>query len=394
MSRRESPVKRVNAEGKTRWYARYTDRAGRRRSAGTFAKRGPCPERGRGDCCAQHAIDAAYGRVSTPDTVGAYFETWPYRHPRSDRTNETNEGRIRGLLEANVDGRLFRDWPIAELRRRHALTLVDHMLRVDGRATTGVVGVLRSLSAMAEDAITDEVAEINAFAGVKVRRNDPRARKLPREIRVWSREQMHEFAAAAGAVRTTKTVDRRGRKTNAGPSKLDKWRAVYAETMVRAFSDGGLRLGEVLPLERVDLADGIFTIKATAHEGQTTGGTKREHLRGESEGDRKTPCAPTLEGMIRALPPRIDTRLLFPTPTGRLWRERNFYRDVWYPAQKKSGMDIRPHEMRHSWVSHLRAEGVDDADLAEMAGHELATMLSRYAHPLRGSYDEVRRLIG
>jgi integrase len=57
-------------------------------------------------------------------------------------------------------------------------------------------------------------------------------------------------------------------------------------------------------------------------------------------------------------------------------------------------MDIRPHEMRHSWVTHLRAAGIDDADLADMAGHQLATMLGRYAHPLRGSFDDARGIIG
>ena len=54
---------------------------------------------------------------------------------------------------------------VRELRRRHALALVDHMLRIQGRATTGV-GILRSLSAMAEDAITDEVPDLNPFKGV------------------------------------------------------------------------------------------------------------------------------------------------------------------------------------------------------------------------------------
>jgi integrase len=62
-----------------------------------------------------------------------------------------------------------------------------------------------------------------------------------------------------------------------------------------------------------------------------------------------------------------DARHGDPAPTGRLWRERNFYRDVWYPAQKASGLDIRPHEMRHSWLTHLRVAGVDEADLADMA---------------------------
>jgi hypothetical protein len=50
------------------------------------------------------------------------------------------------------------------------------MLRVQGRATTGVIGILRSLSAMAEDAI-NEVADLNPFKGLRVRANDPRAKK-------------------------------------------------------------------------------------------------------------------------------------------------------------------------------------------------------------------------
>lgn len=384
IERRETPVKRVNAEGRVTWYARYTDSRGRRRSAGTYLRKRD----------AQAAIDAAYGRVDTPDTVRAYFATWSRRHPRSARTDRTNGDRIRSVLEVDVEGREFQDWPLAELRRRHALILIDTMLRAHGRATTGVVGVIRSLSAMVEDAITDDIAESNAFRGVKVRRNDPRARKQPREIRVWTWEQMHAFAAAAARVRTTKTADSRGRRLPARVNQMDQWRAVYAEPMIRVFSDAGLRLGELPALERQDLADGVFTIRATAHEGTTVGGTKREHLRGEHAGERSAPCPPTLEAMIRDLPPRIDTRLLFPTATGRMWRERNFYRDVWYPAQEESGLDIRPHEMRHSWITLLRAEGIDDADLADMAGHELTTMLDRYTHPLRASFDQVRRVIG
>jgi integrase len=61
-------------------------------------------------------------------------------------------------------------------------------------------------------------------------------------------------------------------------------------------------------------------------------------------------------------------------------QERNFYRDLWRPAQKASGLDIRPHECRHSYVTHLRAAGVNDADLAEIAGHRVETMLARYTH--------------
>lgn len=85
--------------------------------------------------------------------------------------------------------------------------------------------------------------------------------------------------------------------------------------------------------------------------------------------------------------------LIFTTPAGRLWRERNLYRDVWKPAQEVSGLDIRPHECRHSYVTHLRAVGVNDADLAEIVGHRVETMLARYTHAVRQSFDCIREAI-
>src|SRR6185312_12832888 len=89
-----------------------------------------------------------------------------------------------------------------------------------------------------------------------------------------------------------------------------------------------------------------------------------------------------------------DCELIFTTPSGRMWRERNLYRDVWRPTQKASDIDIRPHECRHSYVTNLRAANVNDADLAEIAGHRVETMLARYTHPTGGSSNEVRSLIG
>lgn len=252
-----------------------------------------------------------------------------------------------------------------ELRRRHALALVDYMLRVQGRATTGVVGILRSLSAMAEDAITDEVADLNPFKGTRVRSNDPRAKKKRRPIRVFSFEQMHAFAKAAGRY----------------------------EAMVRVFTDTGMRLGEVLPLRREDFDGETLKVRRTAHEGTVLEGTKTDH--GEHDAGRTVPVPATLAWMIEAQL-RLneeDCDLLFTTPTGRLWRERNFYRDLWKPAQQASGLDIRPHECRHSYVTHLRAAGINDADLAEIAGHRVETMLARYTHAVGNSFGSIRSII-
>jgi integrase len=361
--RRESSTKRRNPSGEVVWVARYTGRDGKRRVAkpswnrgkGTFVRKSE----------AQCAIDEAYEIATTPDTVGEYFATWIERHPRSERTNVTYEHRVSRVTDIEIEGVALKDWPMHELRRRHTLALVDHMLTNEGRATTGAVGILRSLSAMAEDAITDEVCDLNPFKGIRIRANDPRAKKKRRPIRVFSFEEMHRFAKAAGRY----------------------------EALVRTFTDTGMRLGEVLPLRCKDFDGETLQVRRTAHEGMILEGTKTDH--GEEDAGRVVPVPATLAWMLEA---QIqvngpDCDLLFPTPRGRLWRERTFYRDVWKLTQEASGLDIRPHECRHSYVTHLRATGVNDADLAEIVGHRVETMLARYTHALGGSFDAVCAVI-
>lgn len=362
--RRESPIKRRNPSGKIVWVARYTGRDGKHHIAKPTWNRGKGTFERKAD--AQRAIDEAYGISEKPDTLGEYAATWTERHPRSERTNATNDHRIGRVLDVQIEGIPLKDWPLHELRRRHTLALVDHMLRNEGRATTGAVGILRALSAMAEDAITDEVGDLNPFKGIRIRANDPRAKKKPRPIRVFTFEEMHRFAKAAGRY----------------------------EAMVRVFTDTGLRLGEVLPLRREDFDGETLQIHRTAHEGRILEGTKTDH--GEPDAGRVVPVPATLAWMLEA---QInlngpDCQLLFPTPRGRLWRERTFYRDLWKPTQEASGLDIRPHECRHSYVTHLRAAGVNDADLAEIVGHRVETMLARYIHAVGNSSGLVRQAIG
>jgi integrase len=362
--RRESPTKRRNPSGSVVWVARYTGRDGKHhyakprwnRDKATFTRKAE----------AQQAINEAYGLTDQPDTLGEYFATWIERHPRAERTNATYEHRVSRVTDIEIEGTALKDWPMHELRRRHTLALVDHMLTNEGRATTGAVGILRSLSAMAEDAITDEVCDLNPFKGIRVRANDPRAQKRRRPIRVFSFEEMHRFAKAAGRY----------------------------EALVRTFTDTGMRLGEVLPLRPEDFDGQTLQVRRTAHEGTVLEGTKTDH--GEEGAGRVVPVPATLAWMLEA---QInlngpDCELLFTTPSGRIWRERNFYRDVWRPAQGTSGLDIRPHECRHSYVTHLRAAGVNDADLAEIAGHRVETMLARYTHALGESFGGIRRIVG
>jgi integrase len=136
----------------------------------------------------------------------------------------------------------------------------------------------------------------------------------------------------------------------------------------------------------------VFQVRRTAHNGRAQQGTKTDH--GEPGAGRIVPCPAELAELIRSRPARIDTALLFPTPHGKIWWERNFYRDVWAKAQERSRLDIRPHEMRHSYVTHLRAARIDDADLAAIAGHTVQTMIGHYTHALGRSFDQVRHVIG
>jgi hypothetical protein len=94
-------------------------------------------------------------------TVGGYRRTWLKRHPRTERTNKNYAGRVDGQLDVELEGVKFRDWPMDEIRRRHATDLLDNTLREQKRAAKGAQGILRVLSAMWHNAIEDDRAEFN-----------------------------------------------------------------------------------------------------------------------------------------------------------------------------------------------------------------------------------------
>ena len=126
------------------------------------------------------------------------------------------------------------------------------------------------------------------LAAGQTRNDSLRATKPRREPRVLSFQDLLEFAAAAGS----------------------------HEAMIRVFSDCGLRLGEVLGLERGDFDGEAFHVRGSAHRGVFTPGDQptKKHV-------RTVPVPPSTAELVRAIPIRIDTPLVFPTPSGRLWWE-------------------------------------------------------------------------
>jgi integrase len=384
----QAPYRRTYADGHFVWVARFYDRAGKARYAkprwhgykATFVRKRD----------AQRAIDEALERLyqgaQRPRGVGEYFRSWVDRHPRSERTNKTNTDRISSALDVEIDGLPLRDWEFDELRRRHALALVDHILRVQGRAAQGARGIVSACSAMAEDAIGDDVATHNPFAGIRVRSADLRVRKAPRKIRIWTFQQMRAFARGGRAEVRAATRRPQSKMRRRGRARFYLARDYEALLLTPGFT--GLRLGEFLALKEAEFDGKAFHPHATVHEGEFMASSPQKNQ------ERSVPVPPTLAKLISRHPRPAESELLFPTPRGKLWRESNFYRDVWVPAKLATGLDPTPHELRHSYVTNLRAAGIDDADLAEIAGHEVETMIAVYTHALERSHDEIRDLIG
>jgi integrase len=363
MRRDEHPLRRVNPSGEVRWVARYTRADGTRASAGTYGKRGPCKTQSEG-CCAAHAIWAAYaadtpGRRPDPDLLGAYFDRWLRENPRRERTAAGYDARIRAVLDVPIEGVPLREWRLPDLRRRHVKKeLVDVLLVEHGRAASGASAVISALSAMFEDAVDDELMELNPAHGVRISGNDPRVRKAKRERILATWDEMHALARAAGPY----------------------------EPLIRVLSDCGLRLGEMLALDVRDVQGDTLAIHRSAWRGVVSEGTKQSPR-------REVPVPPTLAGML-AERKRDRIGLLFASPSGGAWTDRSFYRVVWYPARDAVGSELLPHDLRHSWVSRLSAAGVDRADLARWAGHTPDTATRIYTHSTGDTFPLVAQVIG
>ena len=235
------------------WRARYgiaddgKDLYATREQSATVRANGSATFRLRQD--AADAIDEAIRfeeeRATRPTidhaTVGEYFAGWLAAYPRSERSNRAYLSRIGAALPLELGGMALEDWDMRDLRRRHGNELASNLFS-QGRAPLGVRGVLQALSAMTEDAITDELCELNPWKGVKVRADDVRATKQAREVRVWTWEEMHELASFAG---------------------------VY-EPMIRALADTGVRLGELLALARTGCASLTACSRFAAARGTAT----------------------------------------------------------------------------------------------------------------------------
>jgi integrase len=78
---------------------------------------------------------------------------------------------------------------------------------------------------------------------------------------------------------------------------------------------------------------------------------------------------------------------VFPNEDGSAIQYSNFRRRVWHKVQDQAKVRRRtPHDLRHSWASHMLSEGADLAYVSAQLGHSNpATTLKIYAHWVPGT---------
>jgi integrase len=145
----------------------------------------------------------------------------------------------------------------------------------------------------------------------------------------------------------------------------------------------GLRPEEWAALERrdVDRNAGVINIRRTVSDGEIV------ELGKTSRSRRQVPLANRARVALEALPSRIDTPLIFPSPNGALLHLDNFRRREWAPAIEASGV-MRPariYDLRSTFASRALAAGVSAFELARVMGTSVQMIERSYGVLLDGA---------
>ncbi len=151
----------------------------------------------------------------------------------------------------------------------------------------------------------------------------------------------------------------------------------------------GLRQGELFALREraVDLGGQSIVVEAGAREGQlvptkTSAGRRRVRLSGEA--------SRILREQLLARAPN-ELGLVFPTPSGAVWRKDNFMARVFRPAVRRAGLaPLRFHDLRHTYAALMVAAGAHPKLLQAQLGHtSINVTLNTYGHLFPDAFVDV-----
>src|SRR5512132_583755 len=311
--------------------------------------------------------------------------SWAYRY-RDEHKRRRQRGGFSTRSEAlealddalktarNPERAHRRDWNVAELVERY---LAQH------QASPATIARLK---AMAKKATV-------AFGDVRLRE------LLPDEIGAWAKRlpEGHRHDAMV-AFRQVLNADVRWKLIEENPAKLvpnplprraeirpfESWEVIEAVAeelgpfgAIPIFAAGtGLRPEEWLALARRDVDREAVTVRRT-----WSGGELREYGK-TSRSRRRVPLRKRVLEALEALPPRLDTSLLFPALRGGYIGLHNWRSREWKPALRAAGIEPqrRIYDLRHTYATFSLAAGVSLFTLSRRMGTSVEMIDRTYGH--------------
>ena len=181
-------------------------------------------------------------------------------------------------------------------------------------------------------------------------------------------------------------ASRRSRSTSSTRSIATELGKVYGPT-IRFAAATGMRPEVWAALERqdVDRAASVVHVARTHVEGVTKAYGKT------SASVREVPLSAAALTALEAVPPRLDTRLVFYGPRGAHVNLRNFRRREWHLALEAAGIPPRRiYDLRSTFASQALAAGVSVFELAWIMGTSVRMIERHYGTLLQGSGDAIR----
>jgi integrase len=298
--------------------------------------------------------DPRAGRV----TLDAWHSRWTAARVVEDSTRRTDRIYSRDVLAA------FGCWPLDSITRMECQGWVRQLER-DGRGPQAIGKAVQLLTSLLEEAVREGKLPANPARGITL----PRIVQQPDRI-IHADE---EPVLLAGL-----------------PTDQDR-------RMVVVLLDTGLRYGELAGLHthRVDM------LRRELHVVETLQQDGRIKASPKSVRSRRT--VPLSDRALEALAIQHECAgingasmggLVFRTEgqrPGRPMVEANWRRRAWLPAARLLGEPVpTPHDLRHTALSRLVAQGVDLKTVQEFAGHESLGTTMRYLHARADAGETVR----